>query len=141
MIKELIFQKQKWYQGEVPNYVGKVLKMPHNQSFTYTFDLGMSNGKNNGHDVKTLHATKIYDDQFPANLAYDVHPTIIGQILADNSVFLLVQNYENLLDSHHFVWIKLSEFLQNGGVSSSSLTHLYRGLRHLLNRKVALVDD
>lgn len=28
MIKELIFQKQKWYQSEMPNYIGKKIKLP-----------------------------------------------------------------------------------------------------------------
>lgn len=28
MIKELIFQKQKWYQSEMPNYIGKKISIP-----------------------------------------------------------------------------------------------------------------
>lgn len=45
-------------------------------------------------------------------------------------------------DSTHFkLWFSLHDLIEYGGVSSSSLTHLYQGLRHLLNRKVALVDD
>ena len=140
MIKELIFQKQKWYQGEVPNYVGKSLKMPNNSCYTYTFNLGKDSSLPKD-EVKDPQVTINYDDLWPQDLSYKLTPKVIGQLEAQNSTFLLIPFYDHIFNHTHCVWIKLSEYLQNGGVSSSSLTNLYQGLRHLLNRKVALVDD
>ena len=140
MIKELIFQKQKWYQGEVPNYVGKSLKMPNSSCYTYTFNLGKDSSLPKD-EVKDPQVTRIYDDLWPQDLSYKLTPKVIGQLEAQNSTFLLIPFYDHIFNHTHCVWIKLSEYLQYGGVSSSSLTHLYQGLRHLLNRKVALVDD
>ena len=138
MIKELIFQKQKWYQGEVPNYVGKTLKMPNGSCYTYTFNLGKHNDLPKD-EVKDPQVTRNYDDLWPQDLSYKLTPKVIGQLEAQNSTFLLIPFYDHISNHTHCVWIKLSEYLQNGGVSSSLLTHLYQGLRHLLDRRVALV--
>ena len=140
MIKELIFQKQKWYQGEVPNYVGKTLKMPNNSCYTYTFNLGKDSSLPKD-EVKDPQVTINYDDPWPQDLSYKLTPKVIGQLEAQNSTFLLIPFYDHIFKHTHCVWIELSEYFQNGGVSSSPLTHLYQGLRHLLDRKVALVND
>ena len=140
MIKELIFQKQKWYQGEVPNYVGKTLKMPNGSCYTYTFNLGKGTPRPED-EAKEPQPIRIYDDLWPQDMGYELTPKVIGQLETGNSVFLLIPFYDHIFKHTHCVWIELSEYLQYGGVSSSPLTHLYQSLRHLLDRKVALVND
>ena len=140
MIKELIFAGKKYFEGQVPNYIGKTLKMPKASCCTYTFNLGKDSSLPKD-DAKEPQPIKIYDDLWPQDMSYDLTPKVIGQLEAQNSTFLLIPFYDHIFKHTHCVWIELSEYFQNGGVSSSPLTHLYQGLRHLLDRKVALVND
>ena len=103
----------------MPCYVGKTFKSP-----TSPVDKWKANT----------------DDFYLAEPAHEsVIPSgpILGQLenIDTNEIFLMGGIV------HQYYLVKLTDLIQNGGVSSSSLTHLYQGLRHLLNRKVALVDD
>lgn len=140
MIDHMLVDLKKYYEGETPNYVGKKLKMPKGSCYTYTFNLGKGNSLPKD-EAKEPQPIRIYDDLWPQDMGYELTPKVIGQLETGNSVFLLIPFYDHIFKHTHCVWIELSEYLQYGGLSSSPLTHLYQGLRHLLDRKVALVND
>ena len=130
MIKELIFSGKKYFEGQTPNYIGKTLK-------------GAGTNKVEG-------ATVDYDfrsNEAVWSSAYREIPAnslngrkIYGQAIDDfNFVCVLMPYYYN--GNTYMEWFRVSELTENGGVSHSPLIHLYQGLRHLLNRKVAYVFD
>lgn len=122
MIKELIFQKQKWYQGEVPNYIGKMIIQPRHIYNYWQLD-------NDGNFKKFSSGSTISSDYIPKG-------KVKGQwVDYSGNIYLINEG------ASFGMWFKLHDLIEYGGVSSSPLTNLYQGLRHLLDRKVALVND
>lgn len=115
MIKELIFSGKKWFQGDMPNYIGKTVIAPKSDIGCWSQNL---------------------DNQFLSTQVAEFYSKPSGVV----NGYVKEKGTGNIY-LHIFSWFSLNELLQNGGVSSSPLTHLYQGLRHLLDRKVALVND
>lgn len=113
MIKELIFSGKKFFEGEEPNYIGKTIKSPKNP---IAYFISYNDG---------------YLD--PSNHTMIPDGTVKGVVTSDFAGGTYITNGA--------WWYKLTDLIQNGGVSSSPLTHLYQSFRHLLDRKVALVND
>lgn len=118
--KELIFAGKKFFEGQVPSYIGKHIVGVKQGLMTYSVYL------------------------IPNNATFDkrVIPPSNSIIVAQFCNYLGHEGtYVDYIDGKDEYIVKLDDILQNGGVSSSPLTHLYQGLRHLLNRKVAYVFD
>lgn len=110
MIKELIFSGKKYFEGTMPSYFGKTVKKPSSGCKPYVYDS--------------------FWDQPDEDWSL-VYPEgkIIGEATTTDGKYLLTRTSS--------YWISLTELLQNGGVSSSPLTHLYQGLRSLFKEVVA----
>lgn len=143
-IEKMKFQLKDWYEGTQPYYVGQTIKGVKSNlaNFTLTstaesiyFDTYYWK---NHYDVSTLSASQVngqkvlYQVTSTANYLHAPNPR---QVFLG---FILKHIYDRSRDQYDDVmcWVKLNDILQNGGVSSSPLTHLYQGLRHLLDRKV-----
>lgn len=126
-IDHMIFNSKKYWEGTAPNYIGRKVKAPKNLLYGWSYGLYTN-------FVKTTNSAS-YDGY--SHCKPDEGETIIGQgANNDGEVMLMTKSTSGNLD-----WFTLTDLVQNGGVSSSPLTHLYQGLRHLLDRKVALVND
>lgn len=121
MIKELIFSGKKYYEGTMPNYLGKTLT----EVGSYTYAISTSGSPNHFQMKKIEWST--------------TKGKIVG-VLMDykNNIYVSTGERDTGLNE---LWHKVSDLIQNGGVSHSLLTHLYQGLRHLLDKKVALIND
>lgn len=131
MIKELIFSDKKFYEGQVPNYIGKTVHGVKNeiQRYDLTYDRAQTSDYRNTFKPSELNGFKVVNQLF--NGAHDTN---------DNYDKTFVTVFSGSFDSLKYS-VKVDDIFANGGVSSSPLTHLYQGLRHLLNRKVALAND
>lgn len=161
MIDHMILDLQKYYKGQVPNYIGRKIKLPLKPIPFY----GDPNPYNGTGDIKST-ILEITEDGATAtttsgsfNYAGTICQVVIqtcGIVLNNgkdtkkiNGTFqtfvcprFLNDEQQNMPNSSSMPgWLCLSQIIENGGVSSSPLTHLYQGLRHLLDRKVALVND
>lgn len=115
MIKELIFNGKKFWQSESEPLIGKRIKAPRKPIYVYS-------------EFHTFGGV----DGTMTDLSKTATIEIQGFAKANNGL-------KGILISKG--WIDFDDLIQNGGVSSNPLTHLYQGLRHLLDRKVALVND
>ena len=119
MIDHMIMNSKKYWEGDMPCYVGKTFKSPISP---------VDKWKTNTDDFYYL---------YPAHESVIPSGPILGQVEEHGTKEIFLMG--GLVD--HYYLVKLTDLIQNGGVSSSPLTHLYQGLRHLLDRKVALVND
>ena len=129
-IEKMKYQLQDWYQGKMQNYIGRSVTLPKTKIRFYDI-----------HDSRDVMPSGSYTDCQHGKILGNIG-TVNGQFFVGNDTFLTISfPFEFDYDEVHTVWLKMSDILQNGGVSSSPLTHLYQGLRHLLDRKVALAND
>ena len=115
MIKELIFAVKKYYEGTVPNYIGKVIK----------------NGGSNAYTISS--ETRPHKIRMEKINWSEPEGTIVG-VIADYKNTIYVSTGEIQTDSVT-LWHRVNDILQNGGVSSSPLTHIWQALRAFTARK------
>lgn len=127
-LMKMKYQLKDWYQGITQNYIGRNVTLPKTKIRFYDI-----------HDSRDVMPSGSYTDCQHGKILGNTG-TVNGQFFIGNDTFLTISfPFQFDYDEVHTVWLKLTDILQNGGVSSSPLTHLYQGLRHLLDRKVALV--
>lgn len=116
MIKELIFQKQKWYQSEMPNYIGKKISIPSDIA-NYPYEFYPTGG-----------FSSVPVDNQPTE------GTIEGQINYEGKTYVFIGTYYE--NGGETFWYDVSQVkIQNGGVTSL-LSHIRRGLQSLLRNEV-----
>ncbi|WP_288557726.1 hypothetical protein [uncultured Lactobacillus sp.] len=134
MIKELIFGDKKYWQNDekpTPIWISKKLKLSEDITLNQYEDSAFSNISGIGFWLQTPN--------------YVLHEKDLNKVIAQaissdtKETFVCISGSTNSND--RTVWFKMNDILQNGGISSSPLTHLYQGSRHLLDRKVAYVFD
>lgn len=112
-IDHMIFNSKKWYEGQMPNYIGKTIKAPSNYLDSYYSTPGQNKTvEKNGAGWKPQSGLKV-----------------LGQIELDNEVYIL-SGYP-----HDYNWVKLNDLIKNGGVQSSLLNYLYHALTLLERRE------
>lgn len=120
-IMKMKYQLQDWYSGKTQNYIGKEITMTSDVA-NYPYEMFLSG-------------------DFSGVPAHDSQPTtgtVVAQFNTKKEIYICIGTH---CDSYLF-WYNVADVkIQNGGVSSSPLTHLYQSLRHLLDRKVAYVFD
>lgn len=110
-IDHMIFNSKKWYEGLMPNYIGKsIINLSSKNIQTYYLD--------------TTSGTMARDQVVHG--AFFNSKKVQGQLIELNLIYVKIidANYQN-------PWIKLTDLLQNGGVSAS--------LNHALLRRKELV--
>lgn len=100
-IDHMIFNSKKWYEGQMPCYVGKTIRASRSVTSYNLYQSTNTGFQSDG------------NDPIP-------NGKVLGQIQMGNSVFLmwhyrLLGNYE---------WFNLNELFQNGGVSASYIITL-----------------
>ena len=124
-LMKMKYQLQDWYQGKMQNYIGRSVTLPKTKIRFYDI-----------HDSRDVMPSGSYTDCQHGKILGNTG-TVNGQFFVENDTFLTISfPFQFDYDEVHTVWLKLTDILQNGGVSSSPLIHLYQGLRHLLDRKV-----
>ena len=111
-IDHMIFNSKKWYEGQMPSYLGKSIKAinPYGIVKRYYIDpVGL--GSQGTSYLKDIAGTEI-----------------LIEYLYENELY--VSNMRG------FACYKVSELLQNGGVWRSLLSHIRRGLQSLLRNEV-----
>lgn len=150
MIKELIFSGKKYYEGNQPNYIGKTIKGVNGTITNWSLDSTSASltirpfaWADDYREARSLTASQINGKK----ILYQVftHVSYLSTYERQQQTFVSftinTPSYHDGGNEDVACWVKLNDILKNGGVSSSPLTHLYQGLRHLLDRKVALVND
>lgn len=100
MIKELIFSGKKYFEGQVPNYIGKVIK----------------NGGSNAYAISSegnLHKIRMEKVNWT-----EPEGTIVG-VIADYKNTIYVSTGEFQTDSVK-LWHRVNDILQNGGYRVAS---------------------
>lgn len=124
-LEKMKYQLQDWYQGKMQNYIGRSVTLPKTKIRFYDIQ-----------NTNTLVPSGSYTDCQNGKLL-GAAGTIAGQAVVDGETLVSISwPFQFDYDNVDYTYVKLSDILQNGGVSSSPLTHLYQGLRHLLDRKV-----
>lgn len=113
MIKELIFSSKKFYEGTRPNIIGRKIK-PTKHPITAWNGLNGINLTNQN-----------YENETPSG-------TVRG-VMATSGNF---NGWYGMAIFDGGWWYKVDEIIQNGGVSSSPLSHIRRCLQSLLRNKV-----
>lgn len=117
-IMKMKYQLQDWYPGKTQNYIGKKISMTSDVA-NYPYEMFLS-GDFNG---------------TPAGDSQPTSGTVVAQFNTEKVTYICIGTHSD----EYIFWYNVADVkIQNGGVLSSPLTHLYQGLRHLLDRKVAL---
>lgn len=121
MIDHMIVDLKKYYEGQTPNYIGETVTPPKKAI-----------------RCNASHPIEVNDWSYGIPSG-----KVFGMLEIENQIYLysetvLLSYDKKTLNGDHGYYFALNDLIQNGGVSSSPLTHLYQGFRHLLNRKVAL---
>lgn len=114
MIKELIFAGKKYYEGTVPNYIGKVIK----------------NGGSNAYTISS--ETRPHKIRMEKINWTDPEGTIVG-VIADYKNTIYVSTGEIQTDSVQ-LWHRVNDILQNGGVLGSLLIHICQAFKRAFTR-------
>ena len=111
MIDHMIMNSKKYWEGDMPCYVGKTFKSPTSP---------VDKWKTNTDDFYYV---------YPAHESVIPSGPILGQVKDQaNEIFLM----GGLAD--HYYLVKLTDLIQNGGVSHSLLTHVYHAVSRLGRR-------
>lgn len=129
MIKELVFSGKKWFEGQVPNYIGKTITGVQSNIASFTYTPACDNN-NVGLDER-LNRSGSFKSEFLNGIR------IIGQAVLENGDILLMipADYGSLGSYASSLFVKLADIVKNGGVSSSPLAHIWQALRAFTARK------
>lgn len=111
MIKEILFNKQKYFEGQMPSYIGKNIVKLSSQNIQ-TYYLNTTSG--------TTDESHIVKGNFFNN------KKIQGQLVELNSIYIQVT--DGTLPNPN-PWLKLSDLIKNGGVLPSLYTKLCSAFR------------
>lgn len=142
MIKELIFSGKKYYEGTMPNYVGKKIQGVKGTIANFTL---ISNAESiyfdtyfwkDFYDVSTLSASQVngqkvlYQVTSTTNYLHAPNPS---QVFLG---FILKHIYDRSRHEYDDVmcWVKLNDILQNGGVLGSLLIHICQAFKRAFTR-------
>ena len=115
MIDHMIMNSKKYWEGKMPYYVGKNFKSPTSPVTKYTTNTEEANY------ITLTNESLIPKGPIVAQAEGEV------EVEGKNEVFLMGGTM------FHYYWVTLRELLQNGGVSSSLLTHVYHALHRIRN--------
>lgn len=125
MIDHMIVDLKKYYQSQMPNYVGRKIRCTSLPLTQYAFPL---NENGNGY-IGLKPSTGSSPD-------LNNWTTVIGQAFENNSIYLLI--YAEAINDNTGTafpfWIKLSDLIQNGGVRHSLLVRVYHVVSRLGRR-------
>lgn len=125
-LEKMKYQLRDWFAG-TENYIGKTINMPEGTGLTpYWLD-------------SNFNGLTTEDGQGSNPVVPD--SKIVGLYNVSNTEKFVIARWTDIHGAQKSAMFLLDDIFANGGVSSNPLTHLYQGFRHLLNRKVALVDD
>lgn len=142
MIKELIFSGKKYFEGQVPNYIGKTITFPEKPCLFFSptakageGDIALDVFMGDGDSAKVL----------PANSTAEVVSQMSGQVTMNGNYKSAYAKFNNTYQTFVLLrgakaftnwdrWISLTELIQNGGVSSSPLTHIYQAFKRAFTR-------
>ena len=111
-IDHMIFNSKKWYEGQMPSYLGKSIKVINPSGIVNIYFIEQVGLVSQGTSyLKDIAGTKILIEYLYGNELY----------------------VSNMTGSACY---KVSELLQNGGVWRSLLSHIRRGLQSLLRNEV-----
>lgn len=111
MIDYLIFNKQKWFEGQSQNYIGKRV----------TTDARVNSYNANASGFANIGTTTIF-----------AGATVKAQSVSNGQTYLNASYSSNLVNG----WFNLTEFFKNGGVWRSLLS---QGFRYLKGGAVACI--
>ena len=122
MIDHMLVNLKKYYEGKFPCYIGMNIKAPKSGLPAYY----MADSPVDGADMLPSTAKPSLT---PAELE---NKEVLAQRLNGlDDFYLLIQPAGDY--SYINCWIKLSDLVKNGGVSSSLLTHVYHALHRIRN--------
>lgn len=125
MIKELIFNGQKYWQSDekpTPDWVNKTLKLSRN----------ISNLNQYQRDADDMEGWHFWIQSSNYSLSQEKSYRVLKQAIDYNNETFI----EIIVSSEFTAWFKMSDILQNGGVLGSHLNRLYQALHLLFARKV-----
>lgn len=125
MIDHLLINLKKYYEGNEKNYIGKTINGVQNSiaAFSYTPSCDKNNSGFNERFERY--------DSFKSDFLNGIR--IIGQATLQNGDILLMIPADYSGGYNQSLFVKLTDILKNGGVSSSLLTHVYHAF--ILARK------
>lgn len=126
-LMKMKYQLKDWYQGITQNYIGRSVTLPKTKIRFYDIQ-----------NTNTLVPSGSYTDCQNGKLL-GAAGTIAGQAVVDGETLVSISwPFQFDYDNVDYTYVKLSDILQNGGVSSSPLTHLYQAFRGLLRKQVVV---
>ena len=146
-LEKMKYQLKDWYQGTEPYYVGKTIEGMKGKITNYAISSSAEeiwfekyDPTDSYAEASTLNASQINGKKVLFQIYWHIaHATYVEP----NTVFLgfiLKSVHDSQRDQYNDItcWVKLADILQNGGVSSSPLTHLYQAFRGLLRKQVVV---
>lgn len=123
-LEKMKYQLQDWYPGKMQNYIGRSATLPKTKIRFYDIQ-----------NTNTLVPSGSYTDCQNGKLL-GAAGTIAGQAVVDGETLVSISwPFQFDYDNVDYTYVKLSDILQNGGVSSSLLSHVCRAFKSLLITK------